>query len=335
MPLGSATHQKSGQPERNAGGRGEALSEAERDEARLARHETEGLGRDNLLTQALARENLVKAWKRVKANRGSAGADGLTVQETGSYLKANWPRIKEQLQSGSYRPQPVRRVQIPKSGGGLRELGIPAVTDRLIQQALLQVMQARIDPTFSEHSYGFRPGRRAHDAVLQAQRHVQAGWQVVVDVDLEKFFDRVNHDVLMDRLSKRFVSQGIDGKAVLRLIRRYLEAGILDGGVVMERYEGTPRGGPLSPLLANVLLDDVDRELERRGHRFEGQIRGRVRIELNARAIGRFGNWEEAGTLSFRRAACNTPRNIRLRKDLIPCCIQTNFRSMRRGSFSS
>ena len=268
MPLGSATHQKSGQPECNAGGRGEALSEAERDEARLARHETEGLGRGNLLTQALARENLVKAWKRVKANRGSAGADGLTVQETGSYLKANWPRIKEQLQSGSYRPQPVRRVQIPKSGGGLRELGIPAGTDRLIQQALLQVMQARIDPTFSEHSYGFRPGRRAHDAVLQAQRHVQEGWQVVVDVDLEKFFDRVNHDVLMDRLSKRFVSQGIDGKAVLRLIRRYLEAGILDGGVVMERYEGTPQGGPLSPLLANVLLDDVDRELERRGHRF-------------------------------------------------------------------
>jgi group II intron reverse transcriptase/maturase len=268
MPLGSATHQKSGQPERNAGGRGEALPEAERDEARLARHETEGLGRDDLLTQALARENLVKAWKRVKANRGSAGADGLTVQETGSYLKANWPRIKEQLQSGSYRPQPVRRVQIPKSGGGLRELGIPTVTDRLIQQALLQVMQARIDPTFSEHSYGFRPGRRAHDAVLQAQRHVQEGWQVVVDVDLEKFFDRVNHDVLMDRLSKRFESQGIDGKAVLRLIRRYLEAGILDGGVVMERYEGTPQGGPLSPLLANVLLDEVDRELERRGHRF-------------------------------------------------------------------
>lgn len=268
MLLGSATHQKSGQPERNAGGRGEALSEAKRDEARLARHEAEGLGREDLLTQALARENLVRAWRRVKANRGSAGVDGLTVQETGGYLKANWPRIKEQLQSGSYRPQPVRRVQIPKSGGGLRELGIPTVTDRLIQQALLQVMQARIDPTFSEHSYGFRPGRRAHDAVLQAQRHVQEGWQVVVDVDLEKFFDRVNHDVLMDRLSKRFAQQGIEGKAVLRLIRRYLEAGILDGGVVMERYEGTPQGGPLSPLLANVLLDEVDRELERRGHRF-------------------------------------------------------------------
>lgn len=145
----------------------------------------------------------------------------------------------------------------------MRELGIPTVTDRLIQQALLQVLQPLIDPTFSEHSYGFRPGRRAHEAVLEAQRHVQEGWQVVVDVDLEKFFDRVNHDVLMDRLAKR-----IDDKAVLRLIRRYLGAGIMDNGVVMERFEGTPQGGPLSPLLANVLLDDVDRELERRGHRF-------------------------------------------------------------------
>jgi group II intron reverse transcriptase/maturase len=157
----------------------------------------------------------------------------------------------------------VRRVQIPKSDGGVRELGIPTVTDRLIQQALLQVLQRKIDPTFSEHSYGFRPGRRAHDAVRQAQRYVQDGYRVVVDVDLEKFFDRVNHDVLMERLSRR-----IDDKAVLRLIRRYLVAGIMDGGVVMERYEGTPQGGPLSPLLANVLLDEVDRELERRGHRF-------------------------------------------------------------------
>ena len=150
----------------------------------------------------------------------------------------------------------------------MRELGIPTVTDRVIQQALLQVMQPLIDPTFSEHSDGFRPGRRAHDAVLQAQRHVQEGRRVVVDVDLEKFFDRVNHDVLMDRLSKRFAHRGIDGKAVLRLIRRYLEAGILDRGVVMQRFEGTPQGGPLSPLLANVLLDEVDRELEQRGHRF-------------------------------------------------------------------
>jgi group II intron reverse transcriptase/maturase len=239
------------------------LPSIERDEARPARHEAEGLGRADLLGQALASANLVMAWKRVKANRGSAGVDGLTVQATADYLKTHWPRIREELQAGRYRPQPVRRVQIPKSGGGVRDLGIPTVTDRLIQQALLQVLQPLIDPTFSESSHGFRPGRRAHDAVLQAQRHVQDGFRVVVDVDLEKFFDRVNHDVLMDRLAKR-----IADKAVLRLIRRYLEAGILDNGVVMERFEGTPQGGPLSPLLANVLLDEVDRELERRGHRF-------------------------------------------------------------------
>lgn len=206
---------------------------------------------------------MVLAWKRVKANRGSAGVDGRTIAETAEYLKTHWPRIREALLDGSYRPEPVRRVQIPKPGGGVRELGIPTVTDRLIQQALLQVLQPLIDPSFSEHSYGFRPGRRAHDAVLKAQRHVQDGYRVVVDVDLEKFFDRVNHDILMERLSRR-----ISDRAVLRLIRRYLVAGIMDGGVVVERYEGTPQGGPLSPLLANVLLDEVDRELERRGHRF-------------------------------------------------------------------
>jgi RNA-directed DNA polymerase len=206
---------------------------------------------------------MVLAWKRVKANRGSAGVDGLTIDATVEYLKTQWSRIREELQAGRYRPQPVRRVQIPKPGGGMRELGIPTVTDRLIQQALLQVLQPLIDPTFSESSYGFRPGRRAHDAVFAAQRYVQDGRRVVVDVDLEKFFDRVNHDVLMDRLAKR-----IADKAVLRLIRHYLTAGIMDGGVVVERYEGTPQGGPLSPLLANVLLDEVDRELEKRGHRF-------------------------------------------------------------------
>ena len=263
MSLGPARHQKPGQPGRTVGGEGEARPEAFRDEAGLARHEPEGSGRASLLGQALARGNLVLAWKRVKANRGSAGVDGLTVQATADYLKTHWPRIREALQEGSYRPQPVRRVQIPKSGGGMRELGIPTVTDRLIQQALLQVLQPLIDPSFSNHSYGFRPGRRAHDAVLAAQRHVQEGWRVVVDVDLERFFDRVNHDVLMDRLARR-----IDDKAVLRLIRCYLEAGVMGNGVVMERHEGTPQGGPLSPLLANVLLDEVDRELERRGHRF-------------------------------------------------------------------
>ena len=263
MSLGYARHQKPGQPGRTAGGKGEARPEAFRDEAGLARHEPEGSGRAELLEQVLARENLALAWKRVKANRGSAGVDGLTVQATAENLKTHWPRIREALLNGSYRPQPVRRVQIPKSGGGMRELGIPTVTDRLIQQSVLQVLQPLIDPTFSNHSYGFRPGRRAHDAVLSAQRHVQEGYGVVVDVDLEKFFDRVNHDVLMDRLARR-----IDDKAVLRLIRRYLDAGVMGNGVVMERHEGTPQGGALSPLLANVLLDEVDRELERRGHRF-------------------------------------------------------------------
>ena len=205
---------------------------------------------------------LAVAWKRVKANKGSAGVDGRTVQDTGEYLKSAWPDIRQRLLDGSYKPEPVRRVGIPKPGGGTRELGIPTVTDRLIQQALLQVLQPLIDPTFSEHSYGFRPGRSAHQAVLAAQAHVQAGYRTVVDVDLEKFFDRVNHDILMDRLAKR-----IADKRALRLIRRYLQAGILTHGVHSERIEGTPQGGPLSPLLANVLLDEVDRELERRGHR--------------------------------------------------------------------
>ena len=263
MSLGRAVHQKPGGPGRNAGGRGEAAPEAVRDEARTVRHETGSPGRDGLLAQALASANMGAAWKRVKSNRGSAGVDGLSIAETADSLRAHWPRIRASLLDGSYRPAPVRRVQIPKPDGGVRELGIPTVTDRLIQQALLQVLQPRIDPTFSEHSYGFWPGRRAHDAVLEAQRYVQGGSRVVVDVDLEKFFDRVNHDILMARLARR-----IDDKAVLRLIRRYLVAGIMDGGVVMERYEGTPQGGPLSPLLANVLLDEVDRELARRGHRF-------------------------------------------------------------------
>jgi len=256
-------HQKPGHAGRNAGGQGEAAPEAVRDEARTARHDTGSPGRDDLLAQALAKANMEAAWKRVKSNRGSAGVDGLSIAETADFLRTHWPRIRESLLDGSYRPLPVRRVHIPKPDGGVRELGIPTVTDRLIQQALLQVLQPRIDPTFSEHSYGFRPGRRAHDAVLDAQRYVQDGYRVVVDVDLEKFFDRVNHDILMERLARR-----IEDKAVLRLIRRYLVAGIMDGGVVMERYEGTPQGGPLSPLLANVLLDEVDRELERRGHRF-------------------------------------------------------------------
>ena len=204
-----------------------------------------------------------RAWRRVKANRGTAGVDGLDIDQTARQLKTEWPRIREALLQGTYRPSPVRRVMIPKPGGGQRELGIPTVTDRLIQQALLQVLQPKIDPDFSEHSYGFRPGRRAHDAVLAAQSYIQSGRKIVVDVDLEKFFDRVNHDILMDRVRKRI---GDDG--VCRLVRAYLNAGIMDGGVVVERHEGTPQGGPLSPLLANLLLDEVDKALEARGHCF-------------------------------------------------------------------
>jgi RNA-directed DNA polymerase len=263
MSLGGALHQKPGQPGRTGAGGGEAASEAVSDEAALARHAQTDWGADDLLGQALARENMARAWKRVKANKGSAGADGRTVQDTGEYLKQAWPEIRRRLLDGSYRPEPVRRVGIPKPGGGVRELGVPTVVDRLIQQALLQVLQPLIDPSFSEHSHGFRPGRSAHGAVLEAQQYVQAGFRVVVDVDLEKFFDRVNHDILMDRLAKR-----IADKRVLRLIRRYLQAGIMAHGVRSERFEGTPQGGPLSPLLANVLLDEVDRELERRGHKF-------------------------------------------------------------------
>jgi RNA-directed DNA polymerase len=263
VSLGAARHQKPGRPGRAGARAGEADSEAASDEAATARHDQTGWGADDLLGQALARENVARAWKRVKANKGSAGVDGRTVLDTGEYLKSAWPEIRQRLLDGDYKPEPVRRVGIPKPGGGTRELGIPTVVDRLIQQALLQVLQPLIDPTFSTHSFGFRPGRSAHQAVLAAQEHVRAGHRVVVDVDLEKFFDRVNHDILMDRLAKR-----IADKRVLRLIRRYLQAGILLHGVCIERHEGTPQGGPLSPLLANVLLDEVDRELERRGHRF-------------------------------------------------------------------
>lgn len=207
--------------------------------------------------------NLQTALKRVEANRGSPGSDGMKWDELRPWLREHWRELCEQLLSGAYQPMTVRRVEIEKRGGGLRLLGIPSVLDRFIQQACLQVLQPIFDPTFSPHSHGFRPGRRAQDAIREAQGHVQAGRHWVVDVDLEKFFDRVNHDVLMGRVAKR-----IEDKRMLRLIRRYLEAGMMADGVVIERHEGTPQGGPLSPLLANVLLDEVDRELERTGHSF-------------------------------------------------------------------
>ena len=220
-------------------------------------------GTGGLLEGVLTRQNLQAAWKRVKANKGAAGVDGLDIEQTAQDIRRRWPQIREELLTGRYRPSPVRRVMIPKPDGSKRELGIPTVLDRMIQQALLQALQPLIDPTFSKHSHGFRPGRRAHDAVKAARGYVQTGKRVVVDVDLAKFFDRVNHDILIDRLRKR-----IEDAGVIRLIRAYLNAGIMDGGVVSERHMGTPQGGPLSPLLANVLLDEVDKALEARGYSF-------------------------------------------------------------------
>ena len=257
-----ATRQMPASAGRMGVARGEAGRDPVSDEADCPRQDTKSTG-SALLQAALTRENLRQAVKRVRANKGAAGVDGLDINQTARQLVTTWPTLREQLLRGTYRPSPVRRVTIPKPDGGERELGIPTVTDRLIQQALLQVLQPILDPTFSEHSYGFRPGRRAHDAVLTAQSYVQSGRRVVVDVDLEKFFDRVNHDILIDRLQKRIPEAG-----VIRLIRAYLNSGIMSDGVVLERYQGTPQGGPLSPLLANVLLDEVDKELERRGHCF-------------------------------------------------------------------
>jgi group II intron reverse transcriptase/maturase len=261
---GRATHQKpSDQLELALEATGEARQGQRSGEAGPTAHGTERSGADDLMSQVVERSNLARALKRVRQNQGSAGSDGMTVDELLPYLRQNWARHREELLTGRYQPSAVRQHQIPKAGGGVRTLGIPTVLDRFIQQAVLQVLQPRFDPTFSESSYGFRPRRRAQDAVCQAQRYVQSGRRWVVDVDLEKFFDRVHHDVLMGKLSQR-----ITDRRVLALIRRYLEAGILVNGVVQERYEGTPQGGPLSPLLANVLLDEVDKVLERRGHRF-------------------------------------------------------------------
>ncbi len=257
MPTQQVRRQMPAEAGRTVAARGEAACEAVSDEAYGSRNETRSTG-SALLEAALTKENLRQALKRVRANKGAPGVDGLDIDQTARHLVTAWPAIREQLLRGTYRPEPVRRVMIPKPDGGERELGIPTVTDRLIQQALLQVLQPILDPTFSEYSYGFRPGRRAHDAVLAAQSYVQSGRRIVVDVDLEKFFDRVNHDILIDRLQKRIGDAG-----VIRLIRSYLNAGMMSNGVVQERNEGTPQGGPLSPLLANVLLDEVDKALER------------------------------------------------------------------------
>jgi RNA-directed DNA polymerase len=215
------------------------------------------------MEQVVAADNMRRALKRVRANQGNPGVDGMTVRQLPEFLKQAWPSIRQALLEGAYQPQPVKRVEIPKPDGGVRQLGIPTVVDRLIQQALLQVLDPHYDPNFSPNSYGFRPGKSAHQALAAARSSVASGKAWVVDLDLEKFFDRVNHDVLMGRLAQR-----IGDRRLLRLIRRYLKAGVMLNGVVVEREEGTPQGGPLSPLLANILLDELDKELEKRGHCF-------------------------------------------------------------------
>jgi RNA-directed DNA polymerase len=236
----------------------------EETESPLAVHDTESPANTNrLMEEVCERDNLKEALRQVKANKGSAGIDRMTVGQLPDYLKQHWPAIREQLLNGTYAPQPVRRVEIPKPDGGVRKLGIPSVLDRFIQQAVMQVLQRRWDRTFSQHSYGFRPGRSAHQAVAQAQQYIAEGYGWCIDFDLEKFFDRVNHDKLMGQIAER-----VEDKRLRRLIRAFLNAGVMENGLVSPSVEGTPQGGPLSPLLSNLVLDELDRELVRRGHRF-------------------------------------------------------------------
>jgi RNA-directed DNA polymerase len=233
-------------------------------ESFTAKCETESSARqEQMMEEVCERENCWQAYKRVKANKGSPGIDGMKVGDLSGYLKQHWPTIREQLLNGTYQPQPVKRVEIPKPDGGVRKLGIPTVLDRLIQQAVMQVLQRRWDPTFSEHSHGFRPKRSAHQAVAKAQQYIAAGHRWVVDLDLEKFFDRVNHDKLMAAIARR-----VTDKRVLQLIGAFLKVGVMENGLASPVDEGTPQGGPLSPLLSNIVLDELDRELERRKHRF-------------------------------------------------------------------
>src|SRR5450631_336545 len=219
---------------------------------------------NRIMEEVCERTNLKEALRQVRGNKGSAGVDRMTVDQLGDYLKQHWPAIREQLLSGTYKPQPVRRVEIPKpDGGGVRKLGIPSVLDRFIQQAVMQVLQRKWDRTLSDHSYGFRPGRSAHQAVATAQQYIAAGYRWVVDLDLEKFFDQVNHDKLIAKIAER-----VSDKRLLKLIRAFLRAGVMEDGLVSPVDEGTPQGGPLSPLLSNIVLDELDRELEQRGLRF-------------------------------------------------------------------
>jgi RNA-directed DNA polymerase len=232
-------------------------------EARVGRTGNTILDPTQLMERCVERENVIQAWKRVQKNGGSAGSDGMTIEAAKEYLREHWSRIRQELLSGSYDPKPVRTVEIPKPSGGVRQLGIPCVVDRLIQQCVLQILQPEWDSTFHPNSFGFRPGKSAHQAIAKAQSFIQDGRKYVVDVDIEKFFDRVNHDILMDRVAKR-----IKDPRVVALIRRFLKSGMMSQGMKMERYEGTPQGGPLSPLLSNLLLNEVDWELERRGLSF-------------------------------------------------------------------
>src|SRR5512139_1842524 len=256
---------RAGMPEDSrkvAGGTGEK-KERERQATTAVKDKTQP-GVEMLLEEVLRRENMLRALRRVRSNKGAPGVDGMTIEELVPYLKREWPRIREELLKGTYQPVPVRQVEIPKPNGkGKRPLGIPTVLDRMIQQAILEVLTPIFDPHFSDSSYGYRPGRSSQDAVKAAQRYAESGCRFVVDLDLEKFFDRVNHDVLMARVARR-----VKDRRILRLLRRYLETGVMVGGVIQEREEGTPQGGPLSPFLSNILLDDLDKELERRGHRF-------------------------------------------------------------------
>lgn len=242
---------------RNLGGYGRGAAKA------TTRTENSSPGTEALMEAVVERENMIKAYNRVRSNKGAPGVDGMSTGELKEHLREKWAGIKEELLEGRYEPQPVLRVEIPKAGGGMRELGIPTVVDRLIQQALHQVISPVFEAGFSESSYGFRPARSAHQAIEKAREYVDAGKRWVVDMDVEKFFDRVNHDVLMSRVARR-----VKDKRVLRLIRRYLQSGVMAGGLVSQTVQGTPQGGPLSPLLSNIVLDELDKELERRGHLF-------------------------------------------------------------------
>ncbi|WP_317202993.1 group II intron reverse transcriptase/maturase [Janthinobacterium sp.] len=261
MQIDDATRQATA-PDTEGGDRmsSSAVSGAEVGTAADGQTKAEGLRQMDAVVE---RHNLWRAYERVMRNKGAAGVDGLTVLEFKAWLQQHWPSVKAALLAGDYMPTAIRKVEIPKPNGGVRTLGIPTVLDRLIQQALLQVLQPEFEPEFSEHSYGFRPGRNAWQAVQRAQSYIREGRRWVVDLDLEKFFDRVNHDILMSRMARK-----VKDERVLKLVRRYLEAGMMSDGIVSARIEGTPQGGPLSPLLSNILLTDLDRELERRGHRF-------------------------------------------------------------------